>query len=47
MAAMNPTMRLHQALRPTGVREAMTDVATDEVAEEAAGAIGEYGCSRQ
>ncbi len=44
---MNPILRLRRAFRSMGAREAMTDVATDEVADEAADAISEYGYSRQ
>ena len=47
MATMNPVLCLRQAFRSMGASEPLSDAAADEVAEEAADAISEYGYSRR
>ena len=46
MATMNPILGLRRVFRSLGASAPLTDVAADEVAEEAADAISEYGYSR-
>ncbi|MCY4618345.1 MAG: hypothetical protein OXD50_07295 [Chloroflexi bacterium] len=46
MAAMSPILRLQRAFRALGLRLALTDVGADDLAEEAADAISEYGYDR-
>ena len=47
MAAMNPILRLRRAFRSLGASAPLTDVAADDISEEAADAISEYGYSRR
>ena len=47
MAAINPILRLRRAFRSLGATEPLTDVAADDISEEAADAISEYGYSHR
>jgi hypothetical protein len=47
MATMNPVLRLRRAFRSVADSEPRSDEQVDEVAEEAADAVSEYGYSRQ
>ena len=47
MAIMNPVLRLRRAFRSVAEPTPLSDEQADEVAEEAADAVGEYAYSRQ
>ena len=47
MATMNPVLRLRRAFRSISEPQPMSGEAADEVAEEAADAVSDYGYSRQ
>ena len=47
MAIMNPVLRLRRAFRSVAAPEGRSEAEVEEVADEAADAVGEYGYSRQ